>query len=98
MAQAKLKYNGNETNLFKGVTTIGRTSDNFISFPEDSNVSRYHAEIESRENDFYIIDLDSSNGTTVGGARVSGEKLLKNGDRIVFGGTSKIEFFIEKES
>ena len=98
MAQAKLKYNGNETNLFKGVTTIGRTSDNFISFPEDSNVSRYHAEIESRENDFYIIDLDSSNGTTVGGARVAGERLLKNGDRIVFGGTSKIEFSIEKET
>ncbi len=98
MAQAKLKYNGNETNLFKGVTTIGRTSDNFISFPEDSNVSRYHAEIESRGDDFYIVDLDSSNGTTVNGARVSGERLLRNGDRIVFGGTSKIEFSVEKET
>ena len=98
MAEAKLKFNGNELNLFKGVTTIGRTSDNFISFPEDTNVSRYHAEIESRGDDFYIIDLDSSNGTTVGGARVSGERLLKNGDRIVFGGTSRIEFSIEKES
>ena len=98
MAEAKLKYNGNELNLFKGVTTIGRTSDNFISFPEDANVSRYHAEIESRGDDFYIIDLDSSNGTTVNGAKVSGERLLKNGDRIVFGGTSKIEFSIEKEN
>ncbi|CAN5784795.1 hypothetical protein BH20ACI4_BH20ACI4_15920 [soil metagenome] len=96
--EAKLKFNGNEMDLFKGVTTIGRTSDNFISFPEDSNVSRYHAEIESRDDDFYIIDLDSSNGTTVNGAKVSGAKLLKNGDRIVFGGTSKIEFSIEKES
>ena len=57
MAEAKLKFNGNELNLFKGVTTIGRTSDNFISFPEDANVSRYHAEIESRGDDFYIIDL-----------------------------------------
>ena len=97
MADAKLKFNNREMNLFKGVTTIGRASDNFVSFPEDSNVSRYHAEIESRGDDFYIIDLDSSNGTTVGGARVSGEKLLKNGDKIVFGGTSRIDFFIEKE-
>ena len=99
MAEPKLKFSGREMNLFKGVTTIGRTSDNFISFPEDSNVSRYHAEIESRgDDDFYIIDLDSSNGTTVGGGRVSGEKLLKNGDVIVLGGTSKIEFSFEKES
>lgn len=97
MAEAKLKFNGKEIDLFKGVTTIGRASDNFVSFSEDSNVSRYHAEIESRDEDFYVIDLGSSNGTTVNGARVSGEKLLQNGDRIVFGGTSVIKFFIEKE-
>lgn len=85
-------------NLSKGVTTIGRSSDNFVSFPEDANVSRYHAEIESRGEDFYLIDLGSSNGTTLNGARVSGEKLLKNGDKIVLGGTSRIEFSFEKES
>lgn len=83
--------------LSKGVTTVGRASDNFVSFSGDSNVSRYHAEIESRGDDFYIIDLGSSNGTTVSGARVSGERLLKNGDKIVFGGTSEIDFFIDKE-
>ena len=97
MVNAKLKFSGRQLDLSKGVTTIGRASDNFVSFPDDTNISRYHAEIESREDDFYIIDLGSSNGTTVGGARVSGERLLKNGDVIVFGGTSKIEFFIEKE-
>ena len=30
------------------LTSIGRASDNDISFPDDSNVSRYHAEIEQR--------------------------------------------------
>ena len=85
-------------NLSKGVTTVGRVSDNFVAFPEDANVSRYHAEIESRGDDFFLIDLGSSNGTTVGGAKVSGEKILKNGDVIVLGGTSKIEFSFEKES
>lgn len=98
MAEAKLKFSGKEIILYKGVTTIGRVSDNFVSFPEDANVSRYHAEIESRGDEFYLIDLDSSNGTTVNGASVSGEKLLRNGDTIVLGGTSRIEFSFEKES
>lgn len=96
--EPKLKFSGREMILSKGVTTIGRASDNFVSFPEDANVSRYHAEIESRGDDFYIIDLGSSNGTTLNGAKVSGEKLLRNGDTIVFGGTSEIEFIFEKEN
>lgn len=95
--EAKLKFSGREMNLSKGVTTIGRASDNFVPFPEDANVSRYHAEIESRGDDFYLIDLGSSNGTTVGGARVAGERLLRDGDTIVLGGTSRIEFTIEKQ-
>lgn len=95
--EAKLEFNEREMILSKGVTTIGRASDNFVSFSGDSNVSRYHAEIESRGDDFYIIDLGSSNGTTVNGARVSAERLLKNGDKIVFGGSGKVKFFIDKE-
>jgi len=95
--EAKLKFNGREMILSKGVTTIGRASDNFISFSDDSNISRYHAEIESRDEDFYVVDLGSSNGTAVNGARVSDERLLKNGDKIVFGGTSEINFFIDRE-
>ncbi len=80
-----------------GMTTVGRTSDNGISFPEDSNVSRYHAEIESREDEYWIKDLDSSNGTTVNGSRVQGEMLLKDGDEIVLGGSSSVTIEIIKE-
>lgn len=95
--EAKLRFNGREIILSKGVTTIGRASDNFVSFSGDSNVSRYHAEIESRGDDFYIVDLGSSNGTAVNGARVSDERLLRNGDEIVFGGSSEANFYIDKE-
>lgn len=80
-----------------GMTTVGRTSDNGISFPDDSNVSRYHAEIESREDEYWIKDLGSSNGTSVGGASVDGEMLLKDGDEIVLGGSSRISIEIQKE-
>ncbi len=96
MAEAKLKIDGNERAISKGVTPIGRTSENFIAFSEDANVSRFHAEIESRDDDFYLIDLNSSNGTTLNGERVKGEKLLQDGDIIVLGGTSQIEFLLEK--
>ncbi|HLM62213.1 MAG TPA: FHA domain-containing protein, partial [Pyrinomonadaceae bacterium] len=99
MADAKLKFNGSEITLGQGVTTLGRTTDNNVSFASDSNVSRYHAEIEWRDGDFWLIDLGSSNGTTLNGETVKGDKRLKNGDEILLGGTSKAEFsFGEKKT
>ena len=78
--------------------TFGRASDNLVSFPDDTNVSRYHAEIEKRGDEFFIIDLNSSNGTTVNGSRVKGEMPLSDGDALAFGGTSKVEIeFIEED-
>ena len=98
MADAKLKFNGSEIKLGQGVTTLGRTTDNNVSFASDSNVSRYHAEIEWRDGDFWLIDLGSSNGTTINGEAIKGDKKLKTGDEILLGGTSKIEFsFGEKK-
>lgn len=98
MPNAILKFDGRETTIDRDVTTIGRTSDNAVSFPADSNVSRYHAEIERRGGDHYIIDLKSSNGTTVNGSPVNGETLLAPGDVIVFGGSSEAVFAFESPS
>lgn len=92
MPDVRLKFNGGELAPKDGVTTLGRTSDNDVAFPGDSNVSRYHAEIESRGGEFCLIDLNSSNGTTVNGIKVSGETYLKPGDRILLGGTSEVVF------
>lgn len=92
MAEFRLKHDGGEFTPNEGVTTLGRTTDNDVSFPEDSNVSRFHAEIEGRDGEFCLIDLNSSNGTTVNGVAVSGEVFLKPGDVIVLGGSSTIVF------
>ena len=92
MPEVKVKIDGVEKSLSQGVTTIGRNPDNDIAFPGDANVSRYHAEIESRGSDFYLIDLGSSNGTTINGARIIGEKYLSPGDVVELGGTSRFEF------
>ena len=94
MPDAKLKLENGEIAVTDGVTTIGRTTDNAVSFPNDSNVSRYHAEIEFRDGDYYLIDLNSSNGTTVNGNALNGEIRLEIGDAIVFGGSSTAEFLV----
>lgn len=98
MPEAKLKTSDREFPIGDGVTTVGRTSDNKVSFPDDSNVSRYHAEIESRDGEFCLIDLNSSNGTTVNDRKVTGEVYLENGDRIVLGGSSEMVFESEAAS
>lgn len=92
MLDAKLKFDGRELAIERNVTTIGRVSDNDVSFPGDSNVSRYHAEIERRGGDYWLIDLKSSNGTTVNGSPVSGETRIEFGDKLAFGGSSEAEF------
>lgn len=101
MQDAKLKLDTGEIVLSDCVTTIGRTTDNKVAFSEDSNVSRFHAEIEMRGGDHYLIDLNSSNGTTVNGNVVRGEIRLEPGDKILFGGSSAAEFLsgtIEEKS
>lgn len=92
MPKVKLKFRDCEIDLAPGVTTLGRTDDNLVSFPEDSNVSRCHAEIEGRGKEYCLIDLNSSNGTTLNGQKLSGEAYLNDGDVILLGGTSEIKF------
>lgn len=92
MPEPTVKIGDREIPLRDSVTTLGRASDNTVAVPGDSNVSRYHAEIERRGDDFYVIDLGSSNGTTVNGEKLKGEKLINSGDQIVLGGSAKLEF------
>ena len=98
MPDVRLKFSGREHTPGEGVTTLGRTTDNDISFPDDSNVSRFHAEIEARGDEFCLIDLGSSNGTTVNGTKVTGETYLKTGDRVLLGGSSEIVFDLAAET
>ncbi|MEZ5306129.1 MAG: FHA domain-containing protein [Pyrinomonadaceae bacterium] len=84
---------GEERSITANVTSFGRVPDNEISFPEDSNVSRFHAEIEKRGDDeFWLLDLGSSNGTLLNGAPVTSETPLSDGDLISLGGSSTFTF------
>ena len=92
MSEARVKFNGRSVGLNDTIVTCGRATDNVIALADDSNVSRYHIEIEPRSDGYWIIDLNSSNGTSVNGEPLTGERPLNNGDRIVLGGSSELEF------
>ncbi|MEO1174725.1 MAG: FHA domain-containing protein, partial [Myxococcota bacterium] len=62
---------------------IGRSSRCTIVLAEPS-VSRQHARIERRPDGFYVVDLESGNGTFVNGQRVAEERIF-SGDEVTFG-------------
>jgi hypothetical protein len=53
----------------------------------DPNVSRRHFELQLRDNDWYVVDLGSTNGVSVNGRRVATSQ-LSPGDEIVVGSSS----------
>lgn len=74
---------------------LGRSSSVELSFPDDGGLSRQHLVIESPEaleaqelpgnghaGHWFLQDLDSKNGTTLNGNRITGRTPLTPGDRI----------------
>ena len=76
---------GVQKDITGNVLTIGRDSSNLLVL-QDSEVSRFHAEIRVEGQDFEVCDLHSSNGTSVNGT-VRQRARLKPGDRLQFGRT-----------
>jgi sigma-54 dependent transcriptional regulator, acetoin dehydrogenase operon transcriptional activator AcoR len=78
------------------VVTLGRESDNSLSIPEAA-VSRYHARFERRDEQYWVVDLQSTNGTFVNGRRVReqplaahdvvriGDTIFRYVDRAIYG-------------
>lgn len=73
--------------LEKGTTTIGRRSDNDVVINHPS-VSNQHARLNYEEN-YFLTDLRSSNGTFINGKKVLHAK-LSDGDTISFAGVNAI--------
>ena len=69
--------------LSDNVVTIGRHPENSISILDEA-ISRRHAKIEKRGDEFIILDLNSSNGTFVNGEMAHSRKLCE-GDIITMG-------------
>jgi serine/threonine-protein kinase PknK len=72
-----------ELEFDKDVLTIGRAIDNEIRLSH-TLVSRHHCRIEGGDEAPWLIDLGSSNGTSVNGERVM-RRLLEDGDQVQIG-------------
>jgi serine/threonine protein kinase len=70
------------------VCSIGRSEDAEFSI-DDTKISRLHCRVESREGRWFVVDLDSRNGTWVGGEKVR-EKELEDGVTFVLGKSSSV--------
>ena len=71
--------------------TVGRGADCDVSLGWDREVSRLHAQLERVGAHWVLVDDGlSRNGSFVNGERVVGRRVLRDGDRLVFGETPVI--------
>jgi DNA-binding NtrC family response regulator len=74
---------GREFDITQDLVRLGKSRQSTIVIPDDS-VSRTHAEIR-REGDAYrFVDLGSTNGTFIGGARIA-DAFIRPGDVLAIG-------------
>jgi len=80
---------GQEYPLWGEIVTIGRASQEatWEIRLTDRSVSRPHARLEHRDDGFYLVDLESANGTLLNGIPVQFPIMLKDGDVISVGET-----------
>jgi S1-C subfamily serine protease len=66
--------------------TIGRADGCDLRVPDDDKrASRQHAEIVRRDGNWFIRDLNSSNGVWIDGQQISDETLLRDGQTVRVG-------------
>jgi hypothetical protein len=75
---------GREIALSEGESIVGRDADSTI-FIDDGSVSRRHARILVNAGEATIEDLESKNGTSVGGRKIDRPHPLRDGDAIRLG-------------
>ena len=75
------------------IVSIGRDPTNDLVL-SDAMVSRRHAILERRGEQYVLRDNSSSNGTMVNGDRVSSEQVLRDGDLIAIG-SARLLFNVE---
>jgi len=79
-----LSAEGREIELSDGEVTLGRSRTSTVRLEHES-VSRSHALLTFDRGEAIVKDLNSSNGTFVGGKRIQRETRLVNGDRLQLG-------------
>ena len=85
---AYLDVDGERHTIRKRRTVIGRSKDCDLRL-DDPNVSRRHAELRQEGTSYWIVDLDSTNGSEINGRRAKRVK-LDPGDTVTIGSTDLV--------
>jgi pSer/pThr/pTyr-binding forkhead associated (FHA) protein len=81
---------GTRYSIDSPLTHVGRGPHNDVVI-NDESVSDSHAKIQRRESGWFVVDMDSTNGTYVAGQRVHLEAPLGTANDVRFGGV-KVAF------
>lgn len=81
---------GMKFELHSALTNIGRGEHNDIAIKDDS-ISDSHAKLQKRPDGWWVVDQGSTNGTYIGGRRVTGEQRIEGAPDLRFGGI-KMQF------
>jgi pSer/pThr/pTyr-binding forkhead associated (FHA) protein len=76
---------GSRYSLRTPLAHVGRGGHNDVQLTDES-VSETHAKLQRREDGWYVVDMESTNGTYVGGSRVTGERRIDGSPDLRFGG------------
>lgn len=76
---------GTKYELHTPLGHVGRGAHNDVRLSDES-VSETHAKLQRREDGWYVVDMDSTNGTYIGGTRVMGERRIEGSPDVRFGG------------
>jgi hypothetical protein len=77
---------GQRIDIGDSPVVLGRLEDCTIMI-EDQQASRHHAQIQRHDEAVWVLDLNSTNGTKVNGARITQHRLV-DGDVITIGSTA----------
>lgn len=72
---------------YKGTFNIGRDLSAALSLSFDRFVSRHHAQVSFSGNEYFLEDLNSTNGTFIDNNRIQGRIILENGQIVKIGRT-----------
>jgi hypothetical protein len=83
LTPGRRKKIGDFETILMSYAEIGRSDNCIIQYGDDyQTVSRKHAAIERRGNEYFLIHLSQMNPTLLNGVTIANEALLKNGDEI----------------